>query len=124
MQISLKKLCKRVEHLIQISPCDADFRTRQIIKVKMTGDGTWIGKRLHIVTFGFTVLDEGSVVKSAAGNHSVCLLKESENYESLALGLRDIREEMTDISSCWSLEVYCISLWTERSQCNIILYLV
>ena len=100
VQISLKeKLCERVEHLIQISPCDADFRTRQIIKVKMTGDGTWIGKRLHIVTFGFTVLDEGSVVKSAAGNHSVCLLKESENYESLVLGLRDIREEMTDISS-------------------------
>ena len=64
MQISLKKkLSERVEHLIQISPCDADFRTHQIIKVKMTGDRTWMGKRLHIVTFEFTVLDKGSVVE-------------------------------------------------------------
>ena len=51
-----------------------------------------MGKRLHMVTFEFTVLDEGSVVKSAAGTHSVCLLKESLKYESLALGLGEVRE--------------------------------
>lgn len=67
--------------------------------MKVTGDGTWIGKRLHIVTFGFTLLEEGSAAKSSCGNHSVCLLKQSEDYPSLALGLRDIRDEITEISS-------------------------
>ena len=71
-----------------------------MIKVKITGDGTWIGKRLHIVTFGFTIIDEGSVAKFATGNHTVCILKESESYESLALGLKDIRREIAEISSC------------------------
>lgn len=67
--------------------------------MKVTGDGTLMGKRMHIVTFGFTLLEEGSAAKSSSGNHSVCLLKQSEDYPSLALGLKDIRDEINEISS-------------------------
>ena len=47
--------------LIQIkqSPPDAKFKIEKKIRVKLTGDGTNIGKRLHVVNFGFTLLDEG-----------------------------------------------------------------
>ena len=67
--------------------------------MKLTGNGTWIEKQLHIITIGFTLLEEGSAAKSSCGNHSVCLLKQFEDYPSLALGLRDIRDEITEISS-------------------------
>lgn len=30
------------------------------IKVKLTGDGTCIGKRLHVVNFTYTILNEGT----------------------------------------------------------------
>ena len=66
--------------------------------MKVTGDGTWVGKRLHIVTFGLTLLEEGAAAKSS-GNHSVCLLKQPKDYHNLALGLRDIRDEINQISS-------------------------
>ena len=35
--------------------------------MKLTGDGTNIGKHLHVVNFGFILLDEGEQAYSAAG---------------------------------------------------------
>ena len=47
--------------------------------MKLTGDGTNIGKHLHVVNFAFTLLDEGDAAYSASGNHCIAILKESEN---------------------------------------------
>lgn len=44
------------------------------IKVKLTGDGTKFGKRLSVISFGFTIIDEGRLAYGAAGNH--CLARE------------------------------------------------
>ena len=44
------------------------------VQVKLTGDGTNIGKRLHVVNFGFTLLDEEDKAYSAAGESSLCLV--------------------------------------------------
>ena len=52
---------------IKQSPPDAKFMVEKKIRVKLTGDGTNIGKRLHVVNFGFTLLDEGDKAYSAAG---------------------------------------------------------
>ena len=99
VQISLKKkLTERLEHLVRVSAHDVEFLAKGVVRVKVTGDGTWVGKRLHIVTFGFTLLEEGAAAKSS-GNHSVCLLKQPEDYHNLALGLEDIRDEINQISS-------------------------
>lgn len=69
---------------------DAEFISRQLVKVKLTGDGTNIGKRLHVVNFGFTILDEGELAYSAAGNHCIAIFKEPEDYDSLKIALQDI----------------------------------
>ena len=53
------------------------------IRIKLTGDGTKIGKRLHVVNVAFTLLDEGEKAYSAAGNHCIAIIKEPESYESL-----------------------------------------
>ena len=52
---------------IKQSPPDIKFMVEKKIRVKLTGDGTNIGKRLHVVNFGFTLLDEGDKAYSAAG---------------------------------------------------------
>lgn len=49
------------------SPSDAKFIMDKKVRVKLTGDGTNIGKRLHVVNFGFTLLEEGDKAYSAAG---------------------------------------------------------
>ena len=45
VQISLKeKFLEKLEHLIQTAANDAEFLSLGAIRVKVTGDGTWIGK--------------------------------------------------------------------------------
>ena len=66
--------------------------------MKLSGDGTNIGKRLHVINFTFTLLDEGSVAYGYEGNHTLAVLKEPENYKSLAKGLEDIRLEVERLS--------------------------
>ena len=67
------------------------------VKVKLTGDGTNIGKHLHVVNFAFTLLDEGEKAYTASGNHCITILKESESYDAMKLGLRDIIQEVESI---------------------------
>ena len=66
--------------------------------MKLTGDGTNIGKHLHVVNFAFTLLNEGDAAYSASGNHCIAILKESEDYNSLKVGLRDIIKEVEQLS--------------------------
>ena len=43
------------------------------LRVKLTGDGTNIGKHLHVVNFAFTILEEEDKAYSAAGNHCIVI---------------------------------------------------
>ena len=54
------------------SPSDVKFVNDKKVCVKLTGDGTNIGKKLHVVNFGFTLLEEGDKAYSAAGK---CICK-------------------------------------------------
>ena len=67
------------------------------VKIKLTGDGTRIGRGFNIVNIAFTVLEEGARAHSPLGNHVIAILKISENYEELLLGLKDICEEAKDL---------------------------
>lgn len=60
----------------------------------MSGDGTNIGKRLHVVTFTFTLLEEGNKAHSSDGNHILAVFKEPEKYESVKAALEDISGEV------------------------------
>ena len=68
------------------------------MQVKLTGDGTNIGKHLHIMNFAFTFLDEGDLAYSAAGNHCIAIFKEAESYESMKLCLQDIIQDVKDLN--------------------------
>ena len=92
-----RKLKDRIKSLEQNSSSDALFQKTSTVHVKLTGDGTYIGPRQHIVTFGFNILDEGSAAKSFAGNHTVCIVRGPEDYESLSICLKDVISEISDI---------------------------
>ena len=67
------------------------------IRIKLTGDGTRIARGLNIINFAFTILEEGSKAYSILGNYTVVILKASESYDELALGLQDICAEAKDL---------------------------
>ena len=76
VQQSLKgRLIDRLEHLQSAASDDSGCKLNSTVGVKLTGDGTYIGSRQHIITFGFTIIDEGSLCKSASGNY--CLHRQS-----------------------------------------------
>lgn len=62
----------RVQKLLKDSNSDSKFVHDRTLRVKLSGDGTKIGKRLHVVNFMFTLLDEGKKAYSFEGNHSSC----------------------------------------------------
>ena len=97
VQQSLRsRLVERVQHIL-LSSGDKSFENNKLLRVKLSGDGTYLGS-LHVVTFGFSLIDEGCVAKSATGYHVLCILKETESYESISIGLRDVIEEVSMIS--------------------------
>ena len=84
------RLRVRITHLHKSAPADAKFRTTKTVNVKLSGDGTNIGKRLHVVNFTFTLLEEGRLAYSSDGNHTLAIFKEAEKYEHLRDALKDI----------------------------------
>ena len=54
---------------------------------------------MHVVNFGFTLLDEGSKAYSAEGNHFLAIFKEPESYDSLEKCLSDIVKEVERLTS-------------------------
>lgn len=95
VQQSLKdRLDIRISHLIKSSgDPNSPFMQEKLIRVKLSGDGTKIGKRLHVVAFTFTLLEEDQAT-SAAGNHILAVFKQPESYEYLKLALADIIDEV------------------------------
>ena len=71
------------------------FRSNKCIHVKLSGDSTVIGKRLHCIVFSFTILEENST-GSVDGIHPIALFCDSEKYESVKLTLADLIDEMKD----------------------------
>ena len=62
-------------------------------RVKLTGDGTQIGRGFTVVNVAFTILEEGEKAHSAAGNHSIGIFKVCESdYNALYEALQDIIE--------------------------------
>ena len=71
--------------------------TLQMVRKKLTADGTRIARSLDVVNIAFTIIDEGSRAQSVLGNYSIAILKVSEHYEELQAGLADIISKTKDM---------------------------
>ena len=69
-------------------------------RIKLTGDGTQIGRGFNVVNVAFTILDKGNKVLSASVSYSIGILKVSESdYHALSHALQDIISEAKDFKS-------------------------
>ena len=84
------RLFIRISRLLKTAPEDAAFKKDGTIRVKLSGDGTRTGKRLHVTNFTFTILDEGLIAHTSEGNYILAIVKVPEKYEDLKLALEDI----------------------------------
>lgn len=67
------RLQDRLTHLISNTPDYADFKLKKIVRVKLSRDGTFVEKLLHVVNFTFTILDEGRRAHSSDGNYCLAI---------------------------------------------------
>ena len=60
--------------------------------LKLSGDGTAIGRNVDVINFTFTLPDSAGAT-SVAGNHSLAILKAPEKCDEVRNGLQDIDSE-------------------------------
>ena len=72
------------------------------IKVKISGDGTNIGKRLKIVNVTYTILNERDIAITEKGNYILAIIKTTESYDNLKVSIEDLYDEMPNLKEiCW-----------------------
>ena len=83
IQQSLKaRITIHITHLIQRAK-ELGKEIPTCFRIKLMGDGTKIARGLSVVNVAFTILEEENLALSVKGNHSVAILRVSENYEDL-----------------------------------------
>ncbi|XP_046573163.1 uncharacterized protein LOC124281178 [Haliotis rubra] len=66
--------------------------SKQSVNVKLTGDGTELGRRKKVINFGFTILDE-DLCTSVRGNYLLAMFTGNETYDNIRKALEDIVTE-------------------------------
>ena len=110
MQQSLKStLTRRVQQLLK----DHKISDGEKLKVKLSGDGTKICRKLNLINFTFTLLNEGAVAMSPGGNHTLAIINGTEKYELLQMALADIIKEVNELKTLsidqhhFEIEFFC-----------------
>ena len=88
------RLKERVCHLLR----EGQIKSGEVLKVKLSGDGTKVCRKLNLINFTFTLLNEGDVAMSPKGNHTIAIISSTESYEVLKTTLSDIREEVEKLT--------------------------
>ena len=68
------------------------------LRVKLSGDGTRVGKRLNLCVITLSILDEQKA-NTSSGNNVICLINGEESYEKLQHGLAEIITELDALPS-------------------------
>ena len=87
------RLTERVALLLnenKLSPGDT-------LQVKLSGDGTKVCRKLNLINFTFTLLNEGDVAMSSRGNHTIAIINACEGYEVLKRTLADLIDEVEQL---------------------------
>ena len=94
-QSLLHRLTLRLEQLKKSDLLPSSNRLR----IRLSGDGTYIAKNLHVINFTFTLIEETRGTSTATENHSLAILNIPEKYECLKIGLSDIISEAKGLMS-------------------------
>lgn len=93
MQISFRKsLSEQIKRLRDTGT----LKPGDMVKIKVSGDRTNVGKRLSVINITYTILNEKQQAVSEKGNYLLAILKEKESYHVLSVGLSDLIKEMEE----------------------------
>lgn len=67
------------------------------IKVKISGDGTNIGKRLKLENVTYTILNEKDAAMNEKRSYVLAIINTTENYDNLKESLADLNNEMSNL---------------------------
>lgn len=67
------------------------------LTIKISGDGTWVGKRLHLVNFVFSII----MPSLSTGNHLLAIAKVHEKYGELADVLQPLSDEVCNLKKIY-----------------------
>ena len=69
------RLKERVSHLLQ----EGKIKSGDTLQVKLSGDGTKVCRKLNVINFTFTLLNEGEIAMSPKGNHTIAIINSTES---------------------------------------------
>ena len=84
------------EHIVKLQQA-GEIKDGDTIKIKFRGDGTNIGKRLTVVNFTFTILNEMELAMGEKDNYVLAIIKTTETYDNIRESLADLRMEMSNL---------------------------
>ena len=71
----------------------------QKLKVKLSGDGTRIGKRLQLLNVTYCIINEGYRAATEKGNYILAIIKTKDDYQGITDSFEDLRKEMASLKS-------------------------
>ena len=110
------KLKERTRHMLQ----KETIRATDVLQVKLSGDGTKICRKLNLINFTFTLLNEEEIAMSPKGNHTIAIINGSEKYDTLKAALADIIKEVAELTE---IEVNGIIFKIEYFLCSDLKFL-
>lgn len=82
-----------------------------MVRVKLSGDGTKLEKRLHVVAFMFTLLEEDHT----AGNHILAVFKQLESLTDIISEVKELKEILVD-DTTFQITYYMGGDWKFRAM--------
>ena len=109
--------CKSLEEQITRLQNTGILNKNTKVQIKISGDGTNIGKRLKLVNITYTILNERDKAMSERGNYLLAIAKTTENYDDLKESLSNLIDEMASLKSikvngfCYDIEYFLGGDW-------------
>ena len=90
------RLRVRLCHVLKSNP---SFASKESIRIKITGDGTVVSRSLRLVVIAFSLLVDEENSSSPHGNHTIALIKTTEDYGNMAEALKTVTEDVKTMST-------------------------
>ncbi len=96
VQVKLEEsLLEHVPRLIS----SGRMKENDVLQLKISGDGTRVGKRLQLLNVTFTIINEGHTAATEKGNYVLAIIKAKDDYQTINESLSDLRKEMLNLKS-------------------------
>ena len=69
------------------------------LKIKVSGDGTNIGKKLHVLNVTYTIINEENIAMSEKGNYVLAIINTKEDHNCIRESLQNLKDDMKQLTT-------------------------